>query len=53
MHRFQVAVAGVALASLSMTGCAFGPRVSGARTVNAEIRLISQSCFGGEIAPCG
>ncbi|MCK4412352.1 MAG: hypothetical protein KAY32_02290 [Candidatus Eisenbacteria sp.] len=47
------------LAALVLTvgGCSFGflgsKSDSGLRPTNVEVRIISQSCFQGEIEPCG
>ncbi len=38
-------------ASLALSGCAAVR--SGKRTTNMEVRFLTQSCFFGEIVPCG
>jgi hypothetical protein len=47
-------LAGLAALALIAGGCAgfLGPK-SGMRTTNTEVRILSQSCFQGEITPCG
>ena len=47
----------VALGSLALVvgGCAFGfmGQSANVRPTNVEVRIVSQSCFQGEIEPCG
>jgi len=45
----------LAVGAVFLGGCSLGSRGGGAklRPTNEEIRLISQSCFQGEIEPCG
>ncbi len=38
-------------ASLAFSGCAV--LRTGKRTTNMEVRFLTQSCFFGEIVPCG
>lgn len=51
-HLFLLGVLG--LSALALHGCATGMMGKGnTRPTNVEIQLISQSCFQGEIIPCG
>ena len=52
--RLLAGLVGLAALVLIAGGCAgmMGPK-SGLRTTNAEVRILSQSCFQGEIEPCG
>jgi len=52
MSRHRAAFVGVTAAAFILAGI-FVPRASGLRQTNAEIRIISQSGFQGEIEPCG
>ncbi len=47
-------LAGLAAAVLIAGGCAgmLGPKAN-LRPTNTEVRILSQSCFQGEIEPCG
>jgi len=52
--RLLGGLAGLAALVLVAAGCAgtMGGK-SGLRATNAEVRILSQSCFQGEIEPCG
>lgn len=54
MKKHQLAFWGLtAAAVVILAGCSFGSQSSGLRITNAELRIISQSSFQGEIEPCG
>ena len=54
MNRRQLAFWGLAAAAaVIVSGCSFGSQSTDLRATNAELRIISQSCFQGEIQPCG
>ena len=54
MTRRQLAFWGLAaVAVLVLAGCSAGSKSSNLRATNAELRIVSQSCFQGEIEPCG
>lgn len=55
-HRYGL-LALLAVLAVTAGGCSFGflgsQGDSGLRPTNVEVRLLSQSCFQGEIEPCG
>jgi hypothetical protein len=52
--RLLAGVMGLAALVLIAGGCAgMMGSTSGQRATNAEVRILSQSCFQGEIEPCG
>ncbi|MBD3236519.1 MAG: hypothetical protein GF330_07435 [Candidatus Eisenbacteria bacterium] len=54
MNRRHLAFWGLAAAAaLILAGCSFGSKSTNLRPTNAEVRIISQSSFQGEIQPCG
>ena len=58
MTRHHSALLGALVAlALILGGCSFGflgsDSDAGLRPTNVEVRILSQSCFQGEIEPCG
>lgn len=41
------------LAVFLLQGCALMGGNSGKRPTNIEVRFLSQSCFNGDVVPCG
>jgi len=51
LRVFHLFVAMIGILLLALSGCA--ALRSGKRTTNMEVRFLTQSCFFGEIVPCG
>ncbi len=52
MRKGYSAVLGaLSVAAILAQGCGGGAHLK--RPVNVEVRLVSQSCFQGEVVPCG
>lgn len=56
MHKrfaFLIGLAGAVALGGSSASALFGLGGSKTRPTNVEIRILSQSCFQGEVEPCG